>query len=48
MSLMCCKDCGQAIDTDDHPEAFYLEDADGKETALDYVLCDPCKEYRTR
>lgn len=46
MSMMCCKDCGSPVDTDDNPESFYFQPPTGKEIDLGYVLCDGCKDDR--
>jgi hypothetical protein len=48
MSLMLCKCCGFPVDTDEHPEAFYEENEDGKEIEHDFVLCESCKDDRAK
>lgn len=44
MCMACCKGCGYPINTDDNPEAYYMETPRGKEIELDNPLCESCKE----
>lgn len=44
MSIAACEKCGRFIDTDENPEAYEVTDEDCNEIALEYPLCDGCKD----
>lgn len=48
MSMMLCRCCAFPVDTDEHPEAFYEENEDGKEVEYDEPICQYCKDERAK
>ena len=38
MSMLCCDDCGNLIDSDDDPEGFYVK------SRPDKFICEHCRE----
>ena len=44
MSWTKCEKCSDLINVDDEPECYYIQAPTGNEIALEFALCEPCKE----